>query len=66
MGLEDALEELLLDMVNAVGSTILDGVAGFFPEIAREECPNCEECYSLCPTGALPSHYALAEARHSA
>ena len=38
----------------------------FFPEIAREECPNCEECYSLCPTGALPSHYALAEAGHSA
>ncbi len=37
----------------------------FFPEIAREECPNCEECYSLCPTGALPSHYALAEADHS-
>jgi len=33
----------------------------FFPEIAREECPKCEECYSLCPTGALPSHYALAE-----
>lgn len=38
----------------------------FFPGIAREECPNCEECYSLCPTGALPSHYALAEASHSA
>jgi len=37
----------------------------FFPEIAREECPNCEECYSLCPTGALPSHYALAETSHS-
>jgi bidirectional [NiFe] hydrogenase diaphorase subunit len=37
----------------------------FFPEIAREECPNCKECYALCPTGALPSHYALAEARHS-
>lgn len=37
----------------------------FFPEIARGECPNCEECYSLCPTGALPSHYALAEAGHS-
>jgi len=33
----------------------------FFPEIAREECPNCKECYSLCPTGALPSHYALTE-----
>jgi len=37
----------------------------FFPEIAREECPNCKECYELCPTGALPSHYALAEAHHS-
>ena len=37
----------------------------FFPEIAREECPNCKECFSLCPTGALPSHYALAEAPHS-
>jgi len=33
----------------------------FFPEIARQECPNCKECYTLCPTGALPSHYALAE-----
>jgi len=38
----------------------------FFPEIAQEECPGCKECYSLCPTGALPSHYALAEALHSA
>jgi len=37
----------------------------FFPEIAHEECPNCKECYSLCPTGALPSHYALAAAHHS-
>ena len=37
----------------------------FFPEIARKECPNCKECYSICPTGALPTHYALAEARHS-
>lgn len=37
----------------------------FFPEIAREECPNCEECYSLYPTGVFPSHYALAEAHHS-
>jgi len=37
----------------------------FLPEIAREECPSCKECYSLCPTGALPSHYALAEAHHS-
>jgi len=37
----------------------------FFPEVARQECPNCKECYSICPTGALPSHYALAEAHHS-
>jgi bidirectional [NiFe] hydrogenase diaphorase subunit len=37
----------------------------FFPEIAWKECPNCKECYALCPTGALPSHYALAEAHHS-
>ena len=37
----------------------------FFPEIARKECPGCKECYSICPTGALPSHYALAEAQHS-
>ena len=31
----------------------------FFPEIARNECPNCKECYPLCPTGALQSYYAL-------
>jgi len=37
----------------------------FFPQIARKWCPGCQECYSLCPTGALPSHYALAEAHHS-
>jgi len=37
----------------------------FFPEIAQEECPNCKECYALCPTGALPSQYAIAEAHHS-
>ena len=37
----------------------------FFPEIAPEACPNCKECYPLCPTGALPSHYALAEAHQS-
>ena len=38
----------------------------FFPEIAREECPKCKECYTLCPTGVLPSHYALVEGHHSA
>ena len=37
----------------------------FFPELAQKECPNCRECFSLCPTGALPSHYALAEAPQS-
>ena len=38
----------------------------FFPEIASKECPNCvEECYPLCPTGALPLHYALIEAQQS-
>ena len=37
----------------------------FFPEIARKKCPNCQECYSICPTGALPSHYALAEVGHT-
>ena len=38
----------------------------FFPEIARNECPNCEECYPLCPTGALPSNYALIQEHHLA
>jgi bidirectional [NiFe] hydrogenase diaphorase subunit len=37
----------------------------FFPEIAINECRHCEECYPLCPTGALPLHYVLAEAYHS-
>jgi len=31
----------------------------FFPEIAREECPRCGECFNICPTGVLPSNYAL-------
>ncbi len=33
----------------------------FFPKIARKECTGCRECFSLCPTGILPPHYALAE-----
>jgi bidirectional [NiFe] hydrogenase diaphorase subunit len=37
----------------------------FFPEIASQACPSCgEECYPLCPTGALPLHYAIAKAYH--
>lgn len=33
----------------------------FFPEIARKECPGCGECFNVCPTGVLPSNYALAQ-----
>ena len=37
----------------------------FLPEIANEACYYCgEECYSLCPTGALPLHHALIKANH--
>jgi bidirectional [NiFe] hydrogenase diaphorase subunit len=39
----------------------------FLPEIASRECRSCgEECYPLCPTGALPLHYALAKTHYSA
>ncbi len=38
----------------------------FFPEIASEECPKCGECYSICPTGVLPSNYGLAQIPHFA
>ena len=38
----------------------------FLPEIASEECLVCgEECYPLCPTGALPLHHALIKAEYS-
>ena len=33
----------------------------FFPDIAAEECPKCGECFPLCPTGVLPSNYAIAQ-----
>jgi NADH dehydrogenase/NADH:ubiquinone oxidoreductase subunit G len=36
----------------------------FFPDIAAEECPKCGECFSICPTGVLPSNYALARLPH--
>ena len=36
----------------------------FFPDIATEECPKCGECFPLCPTGVLPSNYALARLPH--
>lgn len=38
----------------------------FFPEIASEECPRCGECFPICPTGVLPSNYALARVPHFA
>jgi NADH dehydrogenase/NADH:ubiquinone oxidoreductase subunit G len=36
----------------------------FFPDIANEECPKCGECFSICPTGVLPSNYAIARVPH--
>ena len=36
----------------------------FFPDIASQECPKCGECFPICPTGVLPSNYALARVPH--
>jgi NADH dehydrogenase/NADH:ubiquinone oxidoreductase subunit G len=36
----------------------------FYPEIASQECRLCGECFSLCPTGVLPSNYALQRVPH--
>ncbi len=36
----------------------------FLPDVAEEECWECGECFSLCPTGVLPSNYALARVPH--
>ncbi len=36
----------------------------FLPEVASEECGKCWECFSLCPTGILPSNYGLARVPH--
>jgi len=36
----------------------------FFPEIAYKECPKCGECFAICPTGVLPSNYALDRVPH--
>lgn len=33
----------------------------FIPEIAAKECPNCKECFSLCPTSYLQAAYVLIE-----
>ncbi|HID29045.1 MAG TPA: 2Fe-2S iron-sulfur cluster binding domain-containing protein [Desulfobacterales bacterium] len=34
----------------------------FIPEIASQECWDCKECFSLCPTSALQAAYVLTEA----
>jgi len=36
----------------------------FVPEIVSEECPKCGECFEICPTGVLPSNYALDRVPH--
>jgi bidirectional [NiFe] hydrogenase diaphorase subunit len=36
----------------------------FIPEIAARECPDCCECFNLCPTGVLPSNYGVARVPH--
>jgi bidirectional [NiFe] hydrogenase diaphorase subunit len=34
----------------------------FIPEVAAEECWNCKECFSLCPTSYVQAAYVLTEA----
>jgi NADH dehydrogenase/NADH:ubiquinone oxidoreductase subunit G len=34
----------------------------FIPEIAAVECPDCKECFPLCPTSYLQAAYVLTEA----
>lgn len=34
----------------------------FIPEIAANECWDCQECFSLCPTSAAQASYFLTEA----
>ncbi len=34
----------------------------FLPEIASRECPDCKECFPLCPTSYLQAAYVLVEA----
>lgn len=42
------------DAIGFVGRGI-DRKVVFFPEIASTVCMSCRECFSLCPTGKLPS-----------
>ena len=34
----------------------------FLPEIAARECPDCKECFPLCPTSYLQAAFVLVEA----
>jgi len=34
----------------------------FIPEIAATECPDCKECFPLCPTSYLQATFVLVEA----
>ena len=36
----------------------------FFPDIALAECSKCGECFPLCPTGVIPSNYAMTKLPH--
>lgn len=31
----------------------------FYPEIAVKTCPTCQECFNICPTGVIPSDFAV-------
>lgn len=34
----------------------------FIPEISARECPDCKQCFELCPTSYLQAAYVLTEA----
>jgi len=35
----------------------------FFPEIAFKTCPTCRECFNICPTGVIPTDFAVSVPR---
>lgn len=36
----------------------------FIPQIASKSCPDCGECYPICPTGVMPSNYGVRRVPH--
>ena len=34
----------------------------FVPELANRECPDCKECFPLCPTSYVQAAWVLVEA----